>query len=197
MSSRRELAVRTVFCTFFFGGDELATASLPPGRTPAFSGAAAGTSLPAGAAFEACVDSGVSAGGEAAAGASLRPKGSRAIAGLSTAFRIRTMRGLGAMADAGADVSLDLGGHVGGRLRPRGCAGVISRGWPRAHPRSGRCRAQSLARLPPETPWHADASAISIAARSEWRRAMTPETQSAPAMPPNSRETRRNAQLAA
>ena len=28
MSSRRELAVRTVFCTFFFGGDELATASL-------------------------------------------------------------------------------------------------------------------------------------------------------------------------
>ena len=110
MSSRRELAVRTVFCTFFFGGDELATASLPPGRTPAFSGAAAGTSLPAGTAFEACVDSGVSAGGEAAAGASLRPKGSRAIAGLSTAFRIRTMRGWGAMADAGADVSLDWAG---------------------------------------------------------------------------------------
>jgi hypothetical protein len=102
--------VRTVFCTFFFGGDELATASLPPGRTPAFSGAAAGTSLPAGTAFEACVDSGVSAGGEAAAGASLRPKGSRAIAGLSTAFRIRTMRGWGAMADAGADVSLDWAG---------------------------------------------------------------------------------------
>ena len=57
-------------------------------------------------------NSGVSAGGEAAAGASLRPKGSRAIAGLSIAFRIRTMRGLGAMAEsgaaAGADVSLDL-----------------------------------------------------------------------------------------
>ena len=108
MSSRRVMAVRTVFCTFFFGGDELATASLAPGRTPAFSGADAGTSLPAGAAFEACVDSGVSAGGAAAAGASLRPNGSRAIAGLSTAFRIRTMRALGAMAEAGADVSLDV-----------------------------------------------------------------------------------------
>jgi hypothetical protein len=64
--------------------------------------------LPAGAAFEACVDSGVPAGGAAAAGASLRPNGSRAIAGLSTAFRIRTMRALGAMAEAGADVSLDV-----------------------------------------------------------------------------------------
>ena len=123
MSSRRVMAVRTVFCTFFFGGDELATASLAPGRTPAFSGADAGTSLPAGAAFEACVDSGVSAGGAAAAGASLRPNGSRAIAGLSTAFRIRTMRGLGAMAEAGApagsDVSLglwaDTSADAGGR----------------------------------------------------------------------------------
>ena len=89
-------------------GDESATSSLAPGRVAAFSGADAGTSLPAGAAFEACVKLGVSAGGAAAAGASLRPNGSRAIAGLSTAFRIRTMRALGAMAEAGADVSLDV-----------------------------------------------------------------------------------------
>ena len=45
-------------------------------------------------------------------GGSLRPNGSRAIGGLSTAFRTRTTRALGAMAGAGAtagaDVSLDL-----------------------------------------------------------------------------------------
>ena len=42
---------------------------------------------------------------EAAAGASLRPKGTLAIAGLSTVFRIRTMRALGATSDAGARTS--------------------------------------------------------------------------------------------
>src|SRR6478735_1452993 len=105
-------AARTVFC-FFFGGDKLAMPSLAADRATAFSGAAAATSLPAGAASAACRDRGGSAGGgEAAAVASLRPNGSRAIGGLSTAFRIRTIRALGAMADAGttagADVSLDL-----------------------------------------------------------------------------------------
>ena len=99
MSLRRE-AARTVFC-FFFGGDKLAMPSLAADRATAFSGAAA------------CRDRGGSAGGgEAAAVASLRPNGSRAIGALSTAFRIRTIRALGAMADAGttagADVSLDL-----------------------------------------------------------------------------------------
>ena len=111
MSLRRE-AARTVFC-FFFGGDKLAMPSLAADRATAFSGAAAATSLPAGAASAACRDRGGSAGGgEAAAVASLRPNGSRAIGALSTAFRIRTIRALGAMADAGttagADVSLDL-----------------------------------------------------------------------------------------
>jgi hypothetical protein len=110
MSLRRELAARTVFC-FFFGGDKLATPA--PDRATGFSDAAAATSLLAATLSAAGGDTGGSAGGgETAAGTSLRPNGSLAIGGLSTAFRIRTIRALGAMADAGAtagaDVSLDL-----------------------------------------------------------------------------------------
>ena len=110
MSSRRELAARTVFC-FFFGGDKLATPSLAADRATAFSGAAAAASLPAGTASAACRDrGGCAGGGETAAGASLRPNGSLAINGLSTAFRIRTTRALGVItgATAGADASPDL-----------------------------------------------------------------------------------------
>ena len=119
-----------------------------PERATAFSGAAAATSLPAGAASAACRDRGGSAGGgEAAAVASLRPNGSRAIGGLSTAFRIRTIRALGAMADAGttagADVSLDSGRARRRTLEAARLCRRDSRGWPRAHPRSGRCRVHS------------------------------------------------------
>ena len=152
MSSRRVLAVRTVFCTFFFGGDELATASLAPGRTPAFSGATAGTSLPAGAAFEACVDSGVSAGGAAAAGASLRPKGSRAIAGLSIALpdpHHAWFGGDGGFRRGGRRGCLagSLNGHLGGGLRPCGCAGLIlGTGGARVRATGGACiRARAAA----------------------------------------------------
>ena len=45
--------------------------------------------------------------------------------------------------------------------------------------------------VPSSLSWDAaacGASVISMAARSEWRRARTPDTQSAPAMPPHSRE---------
>src|SRR4051812_21875592 len=106
MSLRRE-AARTVFC-FFFGGDTLATPSLAADRATAFSGAAAAASLPAGTASAACRDRGSAGGGAAAAVVSLRPIGSRAIGGLSTAFRIRTIRALGAMADAGATAGADV-----------------------------------------------------------------------------------------
>jgi hypothetical protein len=39
MSLPRELAVRSVFCSFFFGGDELARATRAPDPTTAFSDA--------------------------------------------------------------------------------------------------------------------------------------------------------------
>src|SRR3954464_3544582 len=127
MSLRRE-AVRTVFC-FFFGGDELATPSLAADPTTAFSEPAATTSLPAGVVSTVCRDPDESAGSEAAAGASPLPRGIRAIGGLSTAFRIRTIRTLGAMADAGAtsggDVSLDRWAGTSGD--PRGAAAVPAR----------------------------------------------------------------------
>ena len=124
MSLRRELAARTVFC-FFFGGDKLATPSLAADRATAFSGAAAATSLPAGAASAACRDRGGSAGGgEAAAGASLRPNGSLAIGGLSTAFRIRTIRALGAMADAGATAGADVSPDLWAGASADACGGA-------------------------------------------------------------------------
>ena len=125
MSSRRVMAVRTVFCTFFFGGDELATASLAPGRTPAFSGADAGTSLPAGAAFEACVDFG-------RVGRRCGRRGRFAAA----QWKSRDRRTVDRFPDPhhaclGSDggsrrgcLARCMGGHVGGRLRPRGCGGV-------------------------------------------------------------------------
>ena len=77
-----------------------------------------------------------------------------------------------------------LGGHFGGRVRRRGCAGV-SLGAGRA-----RIRARAAAGTvhSPGTPRHAELRRSPVAARSEWRRATTPDTQSAPAMPPHSRE---------
>ena len=75
-----------------------------------------------------------------------------------------------------------LGGRFGGRLRRRGYAGVTL-GAGRA-----RIRARAGAGFTLLGRGGMGASVISIAARSEWRRATTPDTQSAPAMPPNSRE---------
>src|SRR5689334_10883687 len=90
---------RAVFCTFFFAGDEC-TASLAPDPATAFSaadtsGAGAVAPLSAETAATAVGDDGRGSAGGAAAAAWVRPRGSRAITGLSTVLRIRTMRGLG------------------------------------------------------------------------------------------------------
>ena len=166
-------------------------------RTPAFSGAAAGTSLPAGTA------SGLAAT-EAGLPAAARPL--RALrCGPTEVARSPDYRLLSGSAPSVAwerwrsrrdgrrgCLARSLGGHFGGRLRPRGCAGVTLG--------AGRARIRARAAAGFTASWDAaacGASAISVAARSEWRRATTPDTQSAPAMPPNNREHRRNAQLAA
>jgi hypothetical protein len=183
MSLRRE-AARTVFC-FFFDGDELAKPSLALDRATAFSDAAIGTS-PAGAvALKACGDSRGSPGSDAAAGASLRPNGSRAIGGLSTVFRIRTIRGLGAIADPGAtacaDVSLDswtcTSADASGAILPARISGMVA-----GESALGLVRAC--------VSWEAVALAASTNssdALSEWRSATTPDTQIAPAIAPSSR----------
>ena len=127
MSSRRELAARTVFC-FFFGGDKLATPSLAADRATAFSGAAAAASLPAGTAL----------GGLPRQGRVCRRRRDRCGRFAATQREPRDQRTVDCFPDPhhpclGSDNGRDgrrgclagsLGGHFGGRLRRRGCAGV-------------------------------------------------------------------------
>jgi hypothetical protein len=195
MSLRRE-AARTVFC-FFFGGDEMAKPSLALDGATAFSAAATGRS-PAGAvAFEACGGSRGSLASDAVAGASLRPNGSRAIGELSTVFRIRTIRGLGAIADAAAaacadvwpDASLDVLLDV--LLDSWTCTSPEASGAILPARISGPVAGESaLALVPACVSWEPAALAASTdsdEAVSEWRSATTPDTHIAPANVPSSR----------
>ena len=143
MSLRRE-AARTVFC-FFFGGDKLATPSLAAGRATAFSGAAAATSLEAGTASAACRDTGGSAGGgETAAGLRCDPTEAarsadcRLLSGSAPSVPWERWR---VPARRPARMSRWISGRALRRtLEAARLCRRNSRGWPRAHPHSGRCR---------------------------------------------------------
>jgi hypothetical protein len=124
----------------------------------------------------------LSTGCDAAAGASLRPKGSLAIAGLSNILGMRTTRGLDAIAaawaDVWADVPADASADAGGtavRAASSGLGALESA--PGAAPSSTSREAAAL-----------EAAADPNDALSETRSAMTPHIQSAPAIPPSSRQ---------